>query len=137
MPRVYIAARGQDQALAGQVRDMLELAGIDSAAQWIDQSLANESHEEAEQDIDDVRRSHVLVLLKPAASHRETTGGHHVETGIALERGIPVLLLGEPENVFHKHNSVTIMPFPESPRAFKAVADTIRALTLEFNRRRA
>jgi len=127
---VYIAARGKDQALASLVRDFLSLAGITSTAQWIDQPLTNESHAEAQQDIDDVRRAHVLVLLKPVASHRETTGGHHVETGIALERGMPVLLLGETENVFHQHESVTTLPFPESPRDFSSMAATVRALAI-------
>jgi hypothetical protein len=53
------------------------------------------------------------VLLKPAASHRKTTGGHHVETGIALAMGMPVALLGERENVFHHHDTITVLPFPK------------------------
>jgi hypothetical protein len=54
----------------------------------------------------------VLLLLKPVASHRTTTGGHHVETGVALAMGMPVVLLGERENVFHHHDTVTVVPFP-------------------------
>lgn len=125
---VYIAARGEDQALAATVRDHLELAGFEVTARWIDQSLSNESHDEAQQDIDDVRRALVLVLLKPASAHRQTTGGHHVETGIALEREMPILLLGDIENVFHRHESVRVMPLPTSPRDYKSVAEVIRIL---------
>jgi hypothetical protein len=125
---VYIAARGEDQALAAQVRAQLSLAGVGCTARWIDQSLANESHAEAQMDIDDVRRADVLVLLKPKASHRHTTGGHHVETGIALERGMPVVLLGEVENVFHRHNDVSVLPFPESHRDVSAMVDVIKGL---------
>jgi hypothetical protein len=133
--RVYIAARGEDQALAAEVRAHLSLAGIGCTARWIDQSLTNESHDEAQQDIEDVRAAHVLVLLKPIDSHRRTTGGHHVETGIALERGLPVVLLGEIENVFHHHDQVTALAFPRSTRDFVTVATTILALASQGPRR--
>lgn len=126
--KVYIAARGEDQALAAQVRAQLSLAGIACTARWIDQSLANESHDEAQQDLDDVRSADALILLKPAGSHRHTTGGHHVETGVALERGLPIVLLGEPENVFHRHRSVTVLSFPRDHRGFANVASITRSL---------
>ena len=126
--RVYIASRGEDQAVSADIRAHLSLAGIESTARWIDQSLTSESHDEAEMDILDVRRADVLVLVKPASSHRHTTGGHHVETGVALGMGMPVVLLGERENVFHHHDTVTVVPFPVSESDFAAVARTIKAL---------
>jgi len=124
--RVYIAARGEDQSMAKELREDLSQAGIDCTARWIDQSLANESHDEAEMDILDVRRADVLLLLKPVASHRTTTGGHHVETGVALAMGMPVVLLGERENVFHHHDTVTVVPFPVWDTDIIALAMTIR-----------
>jgi len=134
--RVYIASRGEDQAVSADIRAQLSLAGIESTAQWIDQSLTSESHDEAEMDILDVRRADVLVLVKPASSHRRTTGGHHVETGVALGMGMPVVLLGERENVFHHHQTVTVVPFPVSARDFFALAGTIKGLAWTATRGR-
>ncbi len=128
MLRVYIAARGEDQALAAEIRARLSLAGIGCTARWIDQPLTNESHDEAQQDIDDVRLAHALIVLKPAASHRLTTGGHHVETGIALERGMPIVLLGDAENVFHRHRAVSVLPYPQSERDYGALYALLRGL---------
>lgn len=109
---VYIAARAEDQSAAVECRRQLAVFGIGCSARWLDLSLVNESHSEAQMDIDDVRAADAFVLLKPAASHRVTTGGHHVETGIALERGMPILLLGVAENVFHRHDQVYVLPWP-------------------------
>lgn len=110
--KAYIAARGQDQKLAAFCRQQLEVHGVISTARWIDEPLVNESHDEAQMDLDDVRAAQVLIVIKPKTSHNETTGGHHVETGVALERGIPIVLLGDLENVFHRHESVYRMEWP-------------------------
>ncbi len=122
--KVYIAARGEDQILAKLCRQSLEPYGIGCTARWIDQSLVNESHDEAQMDIDDVRDADALVLIKPRDSHRHTTGGHHVETGVALERGMPIVLLGEVENVFHQHASVAVMTWPIA--SWQLLADVVR-----------
>lgn len=109
---VYIAARGEDQQLAAYCRMALVPHGIGSTARWIDQALINETHDEAQMDLDDVRAADALIVIKPRSSHGKTTGGHHVETGIALERGIPIILLGEVENVFHRHEHVAVSAWP-------------------------
>jgi hypothetical protein len=133
MLKVYIAARGQDQHLASLCRAELAPHGVACTSQWIDKDLAFESHDEAQLDIDDVRAADALIVIKPKDSHRETTGGHHVETGIALERGIPILLLGERENVFHHHDGVRIIPWPVA--SWSVLADEVTIAVLE--RRRA
>ena len=122
--KVYIAARGEDQALAALCRDLLSHFGIECTSRWIGQSLVNETHDEAQMDLDDVRRADALVVIKPMTSHRQTTGGHHVETGIALERGMPIILLGQPENVFHQHTQVSVMLWPVQDWA--GLADLVR-----------
>ena len=63
-------------------------------------------------DLHDVTRSDVLVvwtwdrakclLTACGATLGENSGGRHVETGIALARGIPVVVIGQPENIFHR-----------------------------------
>jgi hypothetical protein len=60
------------------------------------------------QDIHDVTCSHVLVLFTESYCRQYkvpppyNTGGRHVETGIAMANHIPVVVLGEPENIFHR-----------------------------------
>jgi nucleoside 2-deoxyribosyltransferase len=118
--RAYLAA---PYAARPQIReyaeDLMHL-GIDVVASWLD-----EEHEinagttgsapgldpaevarHAATDLDDIERCDVLVLftaralgLDPADVH---SGGRHVETGYALAKDIPVIVVGEPENVFHR-----------------------------------
>lgn len=61
-------------------------------------------------DIDDVSRSDVVVLFTwgfsklvvPEEQLGTNSGGRHVETGVAMALGIPVLVVGEAENIFHR-----------------------------------
>lgn len=54
----------------------------------------------------DIKLSDLLVLLTESASAlvggTATSGGRHVETGFALALGKPVIVVGAPENVFHR-----------------------------------
>lgn len=63
----------------------------------------------ARTDLNDIDRADVLVLFTLRAVQvgitASTSGGRHVETGYAIARGIPVLVVGEPENVFHRMSS--------------------------------
>lgn len=110
--KVYIASRAEEQPEARLFAAMFRQAGIEVTSRWLTSPLNTETHDEAQMDIDDVRAADVVVLLKPASAHRNTTGGHHVETGIALERGMPVVLVGQAENVFHRHNTVYVVDWP-------------------------
>lgn len=56
----------------------------------------------ARQDFADIDKSDLFVLWTAEACGAEGGGGRHVETGYALARGIPVVVIGEPENVFHR-----------------------------------
>lgn len=56
----------------------------------------------ARQDMKDIDRSNLLVLFTSAYVGAEGGGGRHIETGYALAQGIPVIVVGEPENVFHR-----------------------------------
>lgn len=118
--RAYLAApyaaRGQIRAYA----EDLARIGIDVTASWLDETHEinagttgaatglhpDEVARHAATDLDDIARCDVLVLftanalgLDPAEVH---SGGRHVETGYALAKGIPVIVVGEPENVFHR-----------------------------------
>lgn len=62
--------------------------------------------EHAQQDFEDIASSEVLLLLTADyLGVNGTSGGRHVETGYALARGLHVIVVGEPENVFHRVQS--------------------------------
>lgn len=118
--RAYLAA---PYVARDRVRDYAEdlvRIGIDVTASWLD-----EEHEinagstgaataldpaevarHAATDLDDIERCDVLVLFTARALGFDpaevASGGRHVETGYALAKGVPVIVVGEPENVFHR-----------------------------------
>ena len=53
-------------------------------------------------DLNDVVRSDLLILFTAAFVGIEGGGGRHVETGWALAHGVPIIVVGQPENVFHR-----------------------------------
>lgn len=61
-------------------------------------------------DLKDIDGSDALVLVTSAFVNVEGGGGRHVETGYAIAKGLPLFLLGEPENVFHRMPGVTAVP---------------------------
>ena len=118
MMRVYLAAPYAARALIFEyARDLCRL-DLDVTASWI-----NEEHEindgttgaatalsdeevarHAATDLDDIDRCDVLVLFTSASVGfpEAKSGGRHVEFGYALAKGKPVIVVGEPENVFHR-----------------------------------
>ena len=128
--RVYIAA---PYAAREQVRGYateLTRVGFTTSSTWLDETheinagtlgAATELtdaqvSEHATTDLLDVQRSDVLVLFTAPsvglAPEQNTSGGRHVETGYALALGKPIVVVGEPENVFHRIGSkrVTVVP---------------------------
>jgi nucleoside 2-deoxyribosyltransferase len=114
--KVYIAARIEDREQAEGIKKELEGHGVEVTAAWIriegelkleeipDEKVREEERQKRLQmDLDQVKDADALVLYKPLSAHRNTTGGHHVETGYALAFGKPVFLIGTRENIFHWH----------------------------------
>lgn len=104
-PTCYVAAPFQHQAEARAVRDLFEQNGIITTSNWIDlEDSLNRTDEYmtrcAVTDFDDVRRADTLVVLNICKSE-----GKSVETGIALDQGKPVIIIGnnrdETMNIFH------------------------------------
>ena len=65
----------------------------------------------AANDLEDVARSDMLIvwswpaaekLLFPGTDMGPNSGGRHIETGYALACGIPVVVIGPQENIFHR-----------------------------------
>ena len=75
--------------------------GVTGPAAELDDATVSEH---ALNDLSDVDDCDVFVLITAKYLGVEATasGGRHVETGYALARGKRIIVLGEPENVFHR-----------------------------------
>ncbi|HSV38716.1 MAG TPA: hypothetical protein VLI04_08150 [Nocardioidaceae bacterium] len=152
MTRAYLAAPyAARERVAEYARDLVR-HGIDVTASWLDETheinegttgaatalQPEEVARHAATDLDDIARCDVLVLFTARSLGFDpaevASGGRHVETGYALAKGIPVLVIGEPENVFHRldHINHTGMSGPWVER----VSTWIEALA-EFVERRS
>lgn len=122
--KVYLAApygaRGAIRTYAAELREI----GITVTSSWLDEkheinagtqgaatALSDQQvSDHAQTDIREVRDSDLLVLFTAKAAGTEGGGGRHVETGIALALRKPVLVVGDPENVFHRTTGVFTFP---------------------------
>ena len=117
MISVYVAARWETKDDAAKLRDALAERGIGCTSRWLEEepSLGDVPEEKkrrvAGMDALEVRRAQALVLWNPPEKHRQGTGGCHVEVGMALALGIPVLVVGGGSNVFHWLPGVTRIRF--------------------------
>lgn len=119
--KAYLAAPYAARDIVREYADELRSIGYTITSSWLD-----EKHEinsgttgaatslddaqvaaHAHQDLIDIHKADVVVLFTAAAfAHLDggtsTSGGRHVETGYAIALDLPVLVVGEPENVFHR-----------------------------------
>jgi hypothetical protein len=84
-----------------QIAEGLRRRGHWIVSRWID-GQDTDDRQAVARDWEDLHNADCLVAFAetPGAPGRQR-GGRHVEFGIALARGIRVILVGEPENVFH------------------------------------
>jgi nucleoside 2-deoxyribosyltransferase len=137
MMKVYLAAPYGARTLVAGLATELPQVGMRCTSTWLE-----EQHEitpgteaaatalddatvsgHAVQDLADVSRSDVLVLFTAAYFGVEGGGGRHIETGYALAMGKPIIVIGEPENIFHRIGSV-----PERNFSVTIVADWHQAI---------
>lgn len=105
--KFYVATRRQENARL--VRAELLMDGHTCTASWIDLKDYGDGGKTEEQLREialtcerEVRAADVLVLVSEQDG-AYVPGGKHVETGMALAWNKVVLVLGPPENVFHRH----------------------------------
>ena len=115
---IYLAARyGRREELLGYKAE-LEAEGHSVPARWLlgehqanDGALEVEAATEsipsiarafAEDDIADLKAADLLIAFSevPRGTHG-SRGGRHVELGLALAWGKPIIVIGPAENVFH------------------------------------
>lgn len=110
--KIYLAAPWKDKELAKAAADKLAEAGYYITSRWhhvhADKPADSSGLEfdptmlkqEALNDAEDVYAADVFLLLN-TQKRGEETSGKAVETGMAMAWGKPVILVGEPTNVFH------------------------------------
>lgn len=123
--RVYLAAPYGSRDTIRSYAAQLSRIGFEVTSSWL-----NEKHEinagtqhaasalsddqvsaHAFDDLYDVGRSHLFVLFTAASVGVEGGGGRHVETGyfLSTEGASQVIVVGEPENIFHRMAPVTVV----------------------------
>jgi nucleoside 2-deoxyribosyltransferase len=127
---VYLAARIRRRDELEEYRAQLEAAGIEVTSRWLTMPPPTEWTDEvwahlATIDREDVLRADGLVLF---AEPGQVDGGsgRHVEFGMALALGRPIIVVGRLENLFQRLPEVTVVP--DWPAAL--VALTQPSLTL-------
>lgn len=127
--KFYIAAH--DRLLASLVAGVIVRAGHHCTSTWIkNEFLPTESHTMEErmsiafEDVEDVLSSDVLALVAGAEKY---SGGKFVEAGIAMGRGIPVIVIGRRENMLLWHHSV--MSVETAEMAAKVISDIEKRAT--------
>lgn len=136
---VYISAPYELRDYAVQLRRDLFERGVEVIARWIDSEVPDYNPQAMQAtmdrnarwacvDIEDLEQADVMVLVNPAEWRHKGSGGRHVETGIALGNGVPVVIVGERTNVFHYLAEATLIPYPAIPvDLVKAITDAIEA----------
>lgn len=105
--KLYLAAHFAEQAEMRLLRSRLHQLGHEVTSSWLDQTAPqararrlvaqpDRYREIARTDVADIHRSDTLVLVRGDPGR-----GKHVEFGIALAWGLRLILIGEPEVVFH------------------------------------
>lgn len=128
--RVYLAAPYGARDDVRTYAAALTRAGFTVTSSWLDEThdiapgtvgaataLADDAVDaHAVADLADIADSDALVLFTANYVAKEGGGGRHVETGVAIARGLPVVVIGAPENVFHRlRTGVTAVPnFPRA-----------------------
>lgn len=108
---VYIAAPWQMKTQAATRRMLLEASGIEVLARWIDLgAFARDSDEGARLCLEDIGRAGAVLLINPPEWESRGTGGRHVECGVALAQGKPVVVWGIRSNTFHQLPAVRVFP---------------------------
>lgn len=111
MLKVYLAAPYQFKDQMNVCAEQLRRLGIEVTSRWLKEphqpntQLGEVSTEEKQkyalQDLDDIYAADVFVLFTDSTK-TIIRAGRHVEFGIAVNQGMPIIVVGsEYENIFH------------------------------------
>lgn len=123
---VYLAARFSRKNEIKQKSLELDALGVKVTSRWLDEAdhggqLDSSSDEfntaVAYQDIEDIDKSDLIVLFSENPKEPHVRGGRHFESGYAHGKGIPLIICGPKENVFHFMKEVIIVDTWEEVKA--------------------
>lgn len=114
--RISLAAKFDRRAEMQAVARWLHSLGYVVVSRWPDSTQDDSSLTDAEataaalMDEDDIKASDVLVAFaERRGAPGAERGGRHAEVGGALFLGKPVILVGVPEHVLHRHPLVCVV----------------------------
>jgi nucleoside 2-deoxyribosyltransferase len=124
MRRAYLAGRFSRRDEFNGYAERLRAAGLTVDARWLiedhewygeqDAGALQAARAFAMDDLEDVARADVvLVFTEPANPGGRNRGGRHVEYGLALGLAKDIVIIGEPENVFHNLSGPVFVPRDE------------------------
>lgn len=109
--KVYLAAQYHRKEEIRKYADDLRHIGHEVTSSWLEEphapttqliDLTDQQHRDyAIQDIVDIVQADSLVFFSVPDTELTVRGGRHVEFGYALARGIPIIVVGPKENIFH------------------------------------
>lgn len=118
---VYLAAPWATQQLMRERRIELRELGFVVTSRWIDEPPTPPGitdrdwwAERAAIDLEDLRAADCVILSAESVS---TTGDKHFETGYAYGIGKQIIVVGQPENVFHHMRSLVLVPDWEAAKS--------------------
>ena len=125
---VYIAAPFQLRNLGLLARSGILSIGLYSTAHWLDLSADDWNDAAARQDLNDVDRATVVLLINPQNWATRGTGGRHFELGYAYARHKDIVIWGERTNVFHSLDGIHVAP--DLTTAITMANDLARGLSI-------
>lgn len=123
--RIYVATSWNNKEEANAAAEQLRAAGYIVDCRWLsvhddvpvdDPRRPEFLKEQALNDLEDILNSDVFILLNQFQKRGEETSGKAVEMGFAFATQRPVIMIGEPTNVFH------YLDFPQFPDLETAIS---------------
>jgi nucleoside 2-deoxyribosyltransferase len=102
--KLYLAASFTRQAELRSYAKLLRAKGFEVTSSWLTQlddktfATIKEARAVATRDLFDMDDADAMIAFTES---EPTRGGHHVEFGYAIGMGMPVVIVGPIENVFH------------------------------------
>lgn len=116
--KIYLAAAFSRRDELKAYRDKLVADGHTVTSSWLDCEWGSQGYASThcppdqraawvQRDLGDIDSCDTVIsFTEPVGSTGGRRGGRHVEFGYALALGKRLILVGEPENLFHHHPSV-------------------------------
>lgn len=109
MTKIYIAGMYSRRLELLEVSRLFEAAGHKITARWLhgdEEKPGMTQRDKGQMDVDDVTAADVVILFSTPKSYFKepgegVSGGRHFEFGLALGLKKTMILVGEPESVFH------------------------------------